>query len=95
MSAGPVRASVDFAVDILPVGGDGQTSQGGGIFNAGELQVLRSLIANNLARRGGGISNTNQGFAIIENTTTKPATLAPVEPKTTRRADPEERPCLR
>jgi CSLREA domain-containing protein len=55
--------------NILPPGINGQTSQGGGIYNAGEMQILRSLIANNVATRGGGISNTNEGFAVIENTT--------------------------
>jgi CSLREA domain-containing protein len=53
----------------LPEGGGGQTSQGGGIFNAGNLTIERSLIANNFATRGGGISNVNQGRINITNTT--------------------------
>jgi Ca2+-binding RTX toxin-like protein len=39
-----------------PAGPGGQTSQGGGIFNSGLLLVSDSLIANNFAGRGGGVS---------------------------------------
>jgi CSLREA domain-containing protein len=51
----------------LPPGGGGVTSQGGGIFNDGVLEVYDSLIAANFATRGGGISNL--GRAAIRNTT--------------------------
>jgi CSLREA domain-containing protein len=51
----------------LPAGGGGVTSQGGGIFNNGVLEVYDSLIAGNFATRGGGISNLSR--AAIVNTT--------------------------
>jgi predicted outer membrane repeat protein len=41
---------------LNPPGAGGQTSQGGGIFNTGSLFVTDSLIANNYAGRGGGVS---------------------------------------
>lgn len=52
---------VEVRGNQLPEGGGGMTSQGGGVFNAGKLLVLRSLIVDNYATRGGGISNVNQG----------------------------------
>jgi Ca2+-binding RTX toxin-like protein len=40
----------------LPQGNGGQTSTGGGIFNAGTLTVEDSLVAGNRAGKGGGIA---------------------------------------
>lgn len=61
---------VEVRDNALPtLGGGGQTSQGGGIFNVGQLFVNNSTIANNTAIRGGGISNTNQGLVEIRNST--------------------------
>jgi len=45
------------------------TSQGGGIFNSGELEIACSAVAENVASRGGGISNVNNGLVKIKNST--------------------------
>lgn len=42
--------------NALPPGGGGQTSQGGGIFNNGNLRLHDSTVTGNTATRGGGIS---------------------------------------
>ncbi|MEM9775362.1 MAG: glycosyl hydrolase family 28-related protein, partial [Chloroflexota bacterium] len=59
----------DVLDSSLPEGGGGMTSQGGGIFNAGRLIMIESLVANNFATRGGGISNVNDGDVYILNST--------------------------
>ena len=53
----------------LPEGGGGVTSQGGGILNAGTLTIEESAVAENFATRGGGISNINQGYVRLRNST--------------------------
>ena len=60
---------VEVTGNVLPAGFGGQTSQGGGIFNIGILDVIDSLIHDNFAGRGGGISNTNEGRVDIVNST--------------------------
>jgi CSLREA domain-containing protein len=60
---------VEVTNNSLPSGGGGQTSQGGGIFNSGNLDIEDSLIADNFATRGGGISNVNDGRIDLINST--------------------------
>ncbi len=51
--------NVQVSDNTLPDGGGGQTSQGGGIFNGSNaiLRIESSIILDNVATRGGGISN--------------------------------------
>jgi Ca2+-binding RTX toxin-like protein len=51
-----------------PVGGGGVTSAGGGIHSSGSLYVSDSLIADNFASKGGGVSIV-AGSAQLTNTT--------------------------
>jgi CSLREA domain-containing protein len=60
---------VEVTGNALPEGGGGQTSQGGGIFNSGNLDIEDSLIYDNYATRGGGISNVNDGSIDLINST--------------------------
>lgn len=52
----------------LPAGGGGVTSAGGGIFNAGTLEIACSAVTENFATRGGGINNNNGILKIKEST---------------------------
>lgn len=52
----------------LPEGGGGVTSAGGGIFNAGTLEIACSAVTENFATRGGGINNNNGILKIKEST---------------------------
>lgn len=53
----------------LPDGAGGMTAQGGGILNAGNLEMKRVAVINNTAGRGGGISNINSGRVEMTNST--------------------------
>ncbi len=60
---------VEVTGNTLPEGFGGQTSQGGGIFNIGILDLDQCLVHDNFAGKGGGISNTNEGRIDIINST--------------------------
>lgn len=46
-----------------------QGGQGGGIYNAGNLKVLRSTIDKNVGAQGGGIANAGTGSVTVVNST--------------------------
>lgn len=60
---------VEVTGNTLPQGFGGQTAQGGGIFNAGILELDRCLVYDNFAGKGGGISNVNEGRVDLINST--------------------------
>jgi CSLREA domain-containing protein len=61
---------VEVRNNTVPVGTTGgQTASGGGIYNQGKLTIGRSLLADNVAQRGGGINNNGSGQINIVNTT--------------------------
>src|SRR5690606_28385394 len=64
-----IATGAQLTLDSVTVSNGDSTHFGGGIYNAGTLEISRSTLSGNLAGRGGGIYNADTGTLEIRHST--------------------------